>query len=122
MMDMQALLSDFLDDLEAITDEELLAELEKAKRDSQNSYLLDGSDNSCLEDTIDVSPVVAVTNPTPLRGETIVFIDTRQSTDSVKTATKVVDRKIPTSTSFSFCSDFRVMVEADLWEKGNNVA
>lgn len=41
MMNIQTLLSDFLDDLEAMTYEELLTELEKAKRDSQNSYLLD---------------------------------------------------------------------------------
>lgn len=40
-MDMQALLADFLNDLEAISDDELLAELETAKRDSENSFLLD---------------------------------------------------------------------------------
>ena len=34
MMDMQALLADFLNDLEAISDDELLSELETAKRDS----------------------------------------------------------------------------------------
>lgn len=41
MLNIQTLLSNFLDDLEAITTEELLAELEKARQDSQNSYLLD---------------------------------------------------------------------------------
>lgn len=46
MMNIQTLLSDFLDDLEAMTYEELLAELEKAKRDSQNSYLLDENNNT----------------------------------------------------------------------------
>ena len=38
MMDTQILLSDFLDDLEAMTDDELIAEFEKAKNDSQNSF------------------------------------------------------------------------------------
>ena len=38
MMDIQSLLSDFLNDLDATTDDELLAEFEKAKNDSQNSF------------------------------------------------------------------------------------
>lgn len=40
-MDIQSLLSDFLNDLESLTDDELLAEFEKAKNDSQNSFSLD---------------------------------------------------------------------------------
>ena len=46
MIDMQTLLADFLNNLDTVTDDELLAEHEIAKKDSQNSFLLGGYEDS----------------------------------------------------------------------------
>ena len=40
-MDLQTLLTDFLNNLNSITDKKLFTELEQANKDSQNSFLLE---------------------------------------------------------------------------------
>ena len=75
MMDMQALLADFLNNLDTITDDELLAEHEIAKKDSQDSFLLDGHEDSSIafDDTY-VSPVIAVPDTALFPDDKLVFI------------------------------------------------
>ena len=123
MMDMQTLLDEFLNNLESITDNELFAELEKAKRDSQDSFLLDEEYDSTVtvEDT-DVSPVIVVSDSAISPNEALLFSERSESIHSVKTATTIFSLTSTSTSPYSYCSNFGATIGADLWKEGSAVA